>query len=65
MQRQANPTIKARYDSLRALPKADLIRRFPSRLDMSHLRSEPKATIVSAILEAEFGRRQLEAWNGK
>jgi hypothetical protein len=30
---------------------------------MRHLRSEPKAAIISGILEAEFGRHALLAWN--
>lgn len=62
---QANPEIKSCYDDLRKCNKSDLIRQYPSRLDMSHVKSEPKEVIISAILEAKFGRRKLSVWNGK
>jgi hypothetical protein len=63
--KQPDPQIFARLRALHGQPKADLIRRYPSRLDMSHLRSEAKSTIISAILEAEFGRDRLANWNGR
>lgn len=61
----ANSAIRAAYLALRKLPKDDLIRRYPTRLDRAHLRAEPKEVLISDILEAEFGRRALDAWNGK
>jgi len=60
-----NPKIKGRYDQLRKMDKDALIRNYPSRLDVGHLRKESKSIIISGILQAEFTRRELEAWNGK
>jgi hypothetical protein len=60
-----NAEIAARLAQLQKQSKPDLIRIYPSRLDMRHLRSEPKDVIISDILEAEFGRKALTAFNAR
>jgi len=58
-----NEQIAARIKQLKSRSKADLIRIFPSRLSTSHLKAEPKWSILCEILEAEFGRKALAAYD--
>jgi hypothetical protein len=47
------------------MQKAELIRRFPGRLDSGHLKQEPKWSIICGFLEAEFGRKALIAYDAR
>lgn len=56
--------ITKRMRSLYKRNKASVVRiaDSKSRVDMSHLKSEPKGVIISMILESEYGNRRLETW---
>lgn len=49
--------IEDRYDELAKWPKEKLIKNFPSRLDMGHIKSEDKWTIINSYISAEFTKK--------
>lgn len=55
--------VEQRYKQLRGMERSQLERLVAGRLDPSHLRSEGKAVLVSTVLHAEFGRKDIEAWH--
>jgi hypothetical protein len=60
-----NEQIEQRIAVLKRMQKAELIRRFPGRLDSGHLKQEPKWSIICGFLEAEFGRKALIAYDAR
>ena len=52
---------RERYSRLMQLPKNELISLFPSKLDKSHLTSEPKSNIAHYIAAYEFPPKRRKA----
>lgn len=56
--------IQRYYESLKGKSKEELVKLAGSnsRLDPSHMRSESRGTLINAILNAKFSRKDLDAW---
>jgi len=56
--------IEEYFSYLRGKSKEELIRMtgLYSRLDQSHLKSEPRESIINYVLSGKFSRKELDAW---
>lgn len=59
--------IEERYRYLKSKSKEDIVKivQSSSRLDMSHVKSEPKDLLINHIINGEFRRKDLDAWGNE